>query len=139
MKLLHVHVAVEQIEQSVRFYTILFGASPSVLKNDYAKWMLDDPRVNFAISSRGRKAGLDHLGIQVEDSAELSDAYGRLKAAECPVLDRGPRRAATPRARKRGFRTPQASPGGPPDEGREYNVWRGFRDDIEERGCVLHA
>ncbi len=89
MKRLHVHVAVDEIELSVRFYSALFGAAPSVLKSDYAKWMLDDPRVNFAISSRGRVAGLDHLGIQVEDAAELTEAYGRLKAAERPVLEQG--------------------------------------------------
>ena len=89
MKRLHVHVAVDQIEQSVRFYSALFGAAPNVLKSDYAKWMLDDPRVNFAISSRGRVAGLDHLGIQVEDSAELTEAYRCLKAAERPVLEQG--------------------------------------------------
>ncbi len=65
MKRLHVHVAVDQIEPSVHFYSALYGAAPSVLKSDYAKWMLDDPRVNFAISSRGRVAGLNHLGIQV--------------------------------------------------------------------------
>jgi catechol 2,3-dioxygenase-like lactoylglutathione lyase family enzyme len=88
VKRLHVHVAVDQIEPSVRFYSALFGAAPSVLKSDYAKWMLDDPRVNFAISSRGR-VGLDHLGIQVEDSGELTEAFGRLKAAERPVLEQG--------------------------------------------------
>jgi len=89
VKRLHVHVAAEEIEQSVRFYSALFKAVPSVQKSDYAKWMLDDPRVNFAISSRRRTAGIDHLGIQVEDSAELSEAYGRLKAAERPILEQG--------------------------------------------------
>jgi catechol 2,3-dioxygenase-like lactoylglutathione lyase family enzyme len=89
VKRLHVHVAVDELEQSVRFYSNLFGASPTVLKSDYAKWMLEDPRVNFAISSRGRKPGLDHLGVQVEDSAELAEAYGRLKSAERPVLEQG--------------------------------------------------
>ena len=67
MKRLHVHVAVNDIAQSIGFYSALFAARPAVVKSDYAKWMLDDPRVNFAISTRGRKAGLDHLGIQVED------------------------------------------------------------------------
>jgi catechol 2,3-dioxygenase-like lactoylglutathione lyase family enzyme len=64
MKRLHVHVAVHDLEQSIRFYSALFAAQPAVKKDDYAKWMLDDPRVNFAISTRGKKAGLDHLGIQ---------------------------------------------------------------------------
>ncbi len=64
MKRLHVHVAVHDIEQSVRFHSAVFAAQPTLLKDDYAKWMLDDPRVNFAISARGAKAGLDHLGIR---------------------------------------------------------------------------
>jgi catechol 2,3-dioxygenase-like lactoylglutathione lyase family enzyme len=81
MKRLHVHVAVERLDQSVGFYSTLFGASPTVLKADYAKWMLDDPRVNFAISQRGVATGLDHLGIQVESDEELRVLAGRLKAA----------------------------------------------------------
>src|SRR5208282_5945554 len=64
MKRLHVHVAVDDLTKSIGFYSTLFAAEPTVVKSDYAKWMLEDPRVNFAISSRGREAGLDHLGIQ---------------------------------------------------------------------------
>jgi len=82
MKRLHVHVAVHDLKQSIRFYSALFAAQPSVLKDDYAKWMLDDPRVNFAISSRGAKAGLDHLGIQAEDGEELEDIGMRLAQAD---------------------------------------------------------
>jgi catechol 2,3-dioxygenase-like lactoylglutathione lyase family enzyme len=89
MKRLHVHVAVKDLSQSVRFYSTLFAAEPSVIKLDYAKWMLDDPRVNFAISSRGATAGLDHLGIQVENQAELHEVYGRLKQADRIVLEEG--------------------------------------------------
>ena len=81
MKRLHVHVAVDDIARSVGFYSTLFGAEPVVLENDYAKWMLDDPRVNFAISDRARSPGVDHLGIQVESSEELNELAGRLKAA----------------------------------------------------------
>lgn len=81
MKRLHVHVAVEDIAKSVGFYSTLFGAEPAVRKDDYAKWMLDDPKVNFAISERGHAAGLDHLGIQVESAGELEELAGRLKAA----------------------------------------------------------
>lgn len=87
MKRLHVHVAVSDIEGSVGFYSTLFGAPPTVLKGDYAKWMLDDPRVNFAISSRGRAPGLDHLGIQAEEGGELSEISDRLKAAGAQTLD----------------------------------------------------
>ncbi len=82
MKRLHVHVAVHDIPQSVRFYSALFAAQPSVLKDDYAKWMLDDPRVNFAISARGAKTGLDHLGIQAENGEELEDLGTRLAQAD---------------------------------------------------------
>ena len=90
MKRLHVHVAVNDLDRSIGFYSTLFGAGPTVVKGDYAKWMLDDPRVNFAISS-GRDAarGIEHLGIQAEDEAELADVYGRLKAADRPVLEEG--------------------------------------------------
>ena len=69
MKRMHVHVAVDDLRQSIDFYSALFAAQPSVTKADYAKWILDDPRVNFAISTRGRQVGLDHLGIQVEDNS----------------------------------------------------------------------
>jgi glyoxalase/bleomycin resistance protein/dioxygenase superfamily protein len=87
MKRLHVHVAVEDLTQSVRFYSTLFAAEPTMLKDDYAKWMLDDPRVNFAISQRGATPGVQHLGIQAEDASELTEVYGRLQRAERPILD----------------------------------------------------
>ena len=90
MKRLHVHVGVENLDRSIGFYSTLFGAAPSVVKDDYAKWMLDDPRVNFAISSDHHAAkGIEHLGIQVEDGDELAEVYGRLKAADRPVLEEG--------------------------------------------------
>ncbi|MBW4053101.1 MAG: glyoxalase/bleomycin resistance/dioxygenase family protein [Proteobacteria bacterium] len=89
MKRLHVHVAVENLAASVRFYSTLFAADPAVLKPDYAKWMLEDPRVNFAISQRGATPGIEHLGIQVEDHTELEDVYARLRRAERPVLEEG--------------------------------------------------
>jgi catechol 2,3-dioxygenase-like lactoylglutathione lyase family enzyme len=89
MKRLHVHVSVENIPQSIGFYSALFAAEPSVVKSDYAKWMLDDPRVNFAISTRGRKPGLDHLGIQVENTDELHEVYARLRGAGGNVIEQG--------------------------------------------------
>ena len=81
MKRLHVHIAVDDLGKSIAFYSTLFSAQPSVLKEDYAKWMLDDPRVNLAISQRKRVAGVDHLGIQVESDRELRELVSRLKAA----------------------------------------------------------
>jgi catechol 2,3-dioxygenase-like lactoylglutathione lyase family enzyme len=90
MKRLHVHVGVEDLGRSIGFYSILFGADPTVVKADYAKWMLNDPRVNFAISSGQHAAkGVEHLGIQAEDEAELAEVYGRLRAADRPVLEEG--------------------------------------------------
>ena len=89
MKRLHVHVAVDDLSQSIGFYSALFAAQPAVVKTDYAKWMLDDPRVNFAISTRGRQPGLDHLCIQVENRGELHEVYGRLHRAGGEVADQG--------------------------------------------------
>ncbi len=89
MKRLHIHVAVDDLAHSVRFYNALFAAEPTVLKPDYAKWMLDDPRVNFAISKRGANSGLQHLGIQVETENELSEVYERLQHAGRPVIEEG--------------------------------------------------
>ena len=87
MKRLHVHVAVSDLSQSIGFYSALFAAQPAVVKMDYAKWMLDDPRMNFAISTRGREPGLDHLGIQVEDASELQEVYARLREAGGNIIE----------------------------------------------------
>ncbi|MCB2078147.1 MAG: VOC family protein [Novosphingobium sp.] len=90
MKRFHVHVGVTDIDQSIAFYSSLFGTGPAVVKDDYAKWMLDDPRVNFAISMRKDAVrGIEHLGLQVEDKGELAEVYGRLEDADRPVLEEG--------------------------------------------------
>jgi len=89
MKRFHVHVGVDDLAASVRFYSTLFAAEPTVSKPDYAKWMLDNPRVNFAISQGRGAAGIHHLGIQAEDEDELTEIYGRLAAADAPVLEEG--------------------------------------------------
>src|ERR1700754_5207578 len=86
MKRLHVHVSVDDIPHSIGFYSALFATSPAVVKPDYAKWMLDDPRVNFAISTRGQQFRLDHLCIQVESKSELDDVNGRLRDVGRSVL-----------------------------------------------------
>ena len=85
MKRFHAHVRVGDLESSVRFYSALFGAEPAVLKPDYAKWMLDDPRINFAITGGAENPGLDHLGLQVESDDELATVAARLKQAEASV------------------------------------------------------
>jgi hypothetical protein len=87
MKRFHVHVAVNELPESVRFYSELFGAEPSVLRDDYAKWMLEDPRLNFAISRRGQAAGVNHVGFQVEGEEELRDMRARLKVADASLIE----------------------------------------------------
>lgn len=88
MKRMHVHVGVGDLDRSITFYSELFGARPTVTKPDYAKWMLEDPRVNFAISSGHQpKQGIAHLGLQVDDAEELAQVSARLQAAERPVLE----------------------------------------------------
>jgi hypothetical protein len=86
MKRLHVHVSVDNLAESIKFYSGMFASEPTVTKPDYAKWMLDDPRVNFAISKRGLDAGVDHLGIQVESGEELAEMQTRLTALQTPLL-----------------------------------------------------
>ncbi len=107
MKRLHVHVSVDDLAASSRFYSTLFAAEPTVTKPDYVKWMLDDPRINFAISTRSGKSGLDHLGIQVETQAELHEVYGRLQQADRPVLDEGPTTCCYARSEKSWITDPQ--------------------------------
>ena len=87
MKRFHVHVAVSDLEASVKFYAAMFATAPTVHKSDYAKWMLEDPRVNLAISQRDRSGGVDHVGIQAETSAELAEMASRLKAAGETTFD----------------------------------------------------
>lgn len=87
MKRLHLHVSVPEIEPAIAFYSTLFDVPPAVVKDDYAKWMLEDPRVNLAISSRTRAAGVDHVGVQVDSADELAVLAGRLKAAGAQTYD----------------------------------------------------
>ncbi len=87
MKRFHVHVAVDDLAANIRFYSTVFGTQPAVVKDDYAKWMLDDPRVNFAISSRGAKPGLDHLGLQVDSDQELAALRAQVGKAEIAAFD----------------------------------------------------
>lgn len=86
MKRLHIHISVDDLAASMAFYSAMFATQPSVIESDYAKWLLDDPKVNFAISQRGRAVGLDHLGIQVESAEELAMLEQRLQQAQLPHL-----------------------------------------------------
>ncbi|HVJ54314.1 MAG TPA: ArsI/CadI family heavy metal resistance metalloenzyme [Aliidongia sp.] len=107
MKRLHVHMGVEDLAASIRFYSTLFAAAPTVVKPDYAKWMLEDPRVNFAISEGRGGAGVHHLGIQAEDAGELAEIYGRLEAADAPVLEEGDTVCCYARSEKSWITDPQ--------------------------------
>jgi extradiol dioxygenase family protein len=82
MKRFHVHVSVEDLNQSIRFYSTLFATAPTLVKADYAKWMLEDPRINFAISQRGGKPGINHLGLQTDSDEELETLHGQLQQAD---------------------------------------------------------
>jgi len=89
MKRIHIHVGVNDLDQSIKFYNTLFGEEPSKSKHDYAKWMLDDPRINFAISTKVAKAGVDHLGIQSDNELELTELRDRLSSADLSLFDEG--------------------------------------------------
>ena len=107
MKRLHVHVSVHDLDKSVGFYSALFSAPPTVRQDDYAKWMLDDPPLNFAISTRGGKPGVDHLGIQTDDPAELAALKARAQQADLALLDEGEVSCCYARSEKHWVTDPQ--------------------------------
>ena len=107
MKRFHVHVHVEDLPQSIGFYSKLFAAEPARLESDYAKWMLADPPVNFAISTRGGKPGIDHLGIQVDNDDDLAELKARAASAEMPLLDEGQTSCCYARSEKHWVTDPQ--------------------------------
>lgn len=110
MKRLHVHVSVADLAKSIEFYRQLFAIDPAVHQPDYAKWMLDDPRVNFAISQRGGTSGVRHLGIQVEDQTELAEVYVRMKRAQGPILEEGATTCCYAQSEKSWIDDPQGVP-----------------------------
>ncbi len=89
MKRFHIHLGVKDLQKSIEFYTTLFGQNPTKTKEDYAKWMLEDPRINFAISTRSGEKGINHLGLQVDEETELEQMIRRLKSADLGVHDEG--------------------------------------------------
>lgn len=96
MKRFHVHIAVDNFQDNIRFYSALFGVDPAITKTDYAKWMLDDPFINFAISARGTKSGLDHVGIQVDSNEALNEMNQRIAQAELPATEQKVHSAVMP-------------------------------------------
>jgi lactoylglutathione lyase len=107
MKRFHVHLHVADLAASIGFYSKLFAAEPTRVESDYAKWMLDDPRVNFAISTRGRAPGIDHLGLQTDDPAELAEMKARAEAADAALLDEGTTTCCYARSEKHWVTDPQ--------------------------------
>ncbi len=107
MKRFHVHLHVDNLDQSIAFYSRLFAAEPTRVEADYAKWMLDDPRVNFAISTRGTQAGIDHLGFQVDEAGELADLKARAESADIALLDEGETTCCYARSEKHWVTDPQ--------------------------------
>ena len=107
MKRFHVHLHVDNLAQSIAFYSKLFSAEPVRIENDYAKWMLDDPRVNFAISTRGAKAGIDHLGFQTDDPVELAALKAQAESADMTLLDEGETTCCYARSEKHWVTDPQ--------------------------------
>lgn len=107
MKRFHVHAHVEDLQKSIGFYSAMFGAQPTRVESDYAKWMLEDPRINFAISTRGGKAGVDHLGIQTDTDEELAELKARARAADMSLLDEGQTTCCYARSDKHWLTDPQ--------------------------------
>jgi lactoylglutathione lyase len=107
MKRFHVHAHVDDLQASIAFYSHLFAAAPTRVEGDYAKWMLDDPRINFAISTRGGKPGVDHLGFQVDSEAELGELKARAQAADMALLDEGATSCCYARSDKHWLTDPQ--------------------------------
>lgn len=107
MKRFHVHLHVDDLAQNIAFYSRLFNAEPTRVERDYAKWMLDDPRVNFAISTRGTRPGLDHLGFQVDDAQELAELKARAESADMALQDEGQTTCCYARSSKHWITDPQ--------------------------------
>ena len=110
MKRFHVHAHVDDLTASVAFYSKLFAAEPTRLESDYAKWMIEDPRLNFAISTRGGKPGVDHLGFQTDSDEELAELKERAQAADMALLDEGETTCCYARSEKHWVTDPQGIP-----------------------------
>ncbi|MDB5911516.1 MAG: Lactoylglutathione lyase [Ramlibacter sp.] len=107
MKRFHIHTRVQDLQASIAFYSKMFAAAPTRVEPDYAKWMLEDPRINFAISTRGEKVGIDHLGIQTDSEEELAELRQRAEAADMTLLDDGATTCCYARSDKHWVTDPQ--------------------------------
>lgn len=136
MKRLHIHIGVEQLDDAIRFYTALFGTAPVKIKSDYAKWFLDDPHVNFAVSTRASKRGVDHLGVQVDTPDELEDMRARLHKADMGVIDEGETVCCYARSDKTWVKDPAGLPWEAYRTMDEAEVFSGKIPHLEEACCV---
>lgn len=135
MKRFHIHVGVEKLDESIRFYSGLFGAEPVKTKPDYAKWLLEDPRVNFAISTRVSK-GMDHLGIQVEQESELAELRERLKTADVDVVEEGETVCCYARSKKSWIQDPAGIPWEAYRTMEDAQLFSGHADQVEGACCT---
>ena len=136
MKRFHIHIGVEQLEEAIRFYSALFGADPVKRKPYYAKWLLEDPRVNFAISTRTKKNGMDHLGIQVEKETELRELCERLKAADMAVVKEGETACCYARSDKSWVQDPAGIPWEAYRTMEDAQLFSGHSDPKENACCT---
>lgn len=135
MKRFHIHVGVERLDESIRFYSALFGAEPVKTKSDYAKWLLEDPRVNFAISTRAKK-GVDHLGIQVEEEHELTELREHLKTGEMAVVEEGETVCCYARSDKSWIQDPAGIPWEAYRTMEDVQLFSGHADKAETPCCT---
>ena len=136
MKRFHIHIGVENLDEGIRFYSALFGAEPIKRKPDYAKWLLDDPRVNFAISTRLKTNGMDHLGIQVDGEEELTQLRERLKAADMAVVEEGQTVCCYARSDKSWVQDPAGIPWEAYRTMEDAQVFLGQPDQVENACCT---
>ena len=136
MKRFHIHVGVKKLAESIRFYNALFGAEPVKTKADYAKWMLKDPRVNFAISTRVKTQGVDHLGIQVDEESELAEVRDRLKSADMAVVEEGETVCCYARSDKSWVQDPAGIPWETYRTMEDAELFAGQADQAESACCT---
>ncbi len=139
MKRLHIHVGVEDLAQSIRFYSALFGAEPVKTKPDYAKWMLESPHVNFAISTRAGGTGVNHLGIQVDDESELAELRDRLQKADMSVVSEGETTCCYAKSDKSWVHDPAGIPWEAYRTMADAEIYKTEKPDTQATGCCAPA
>ena len=139
MKRFHIHIGVEKLDEAIRFYSALFGAEPVKRQPDYAKWLLEDPRLNFAISTRVKTKGMDHLGIQVDEEGELVELRERLKAADMAVVEESETVCCYARSDKSWVQDPAGIPWEAYRTMEDAQVFSGYPNQAESACCTLET